>query len=262
MTTLTLVVGVSSCRGVPGAEEFPAPGPSDPIVVPAESAAPESSEQPRPAAASHSVSSTGCPEGMVLLPGGRFEVGTENPNERWHEPLRVADVSSFCMDIWEYPNTRGNYPLVNVSWTVADQLCRSEGKRLCTGDEWERACRGSDRRTYAYGNVRDPERCNTPLPFEGPRKGQHLPLARAGDHERCATPEGVQDLNGNISEWVSDIWVLEEDGLPPREEYFVRGGTMWRQTFYGQDCTSKHHHPPENHGSDDGFRCCLTPEPG
>ncbi len=39
----------------------------------------------------------------------------------------------------------------------------------------------------------------------------------------------------------------------------VRGGTMWNETFYGQDCTSRHGHPRTDKYEDDGFRCCAGP---
>lgn len=92
------------------------------------------------------------------------------------------------------------------------------------------------------------------------------PVAAAGASPRCVTPEGVYDLDGNVSEWVDQPW----DGAPepfaragrvdPETWRTVRGGTMWSETFHGHDCTSAHGHIRSTfRGMDDGFRCCLSP---
>ena len=78
-------------------------------------------------------------------------------------------------------------------------------------------------------------------------------------------PDGVFDPNGNLSEWVMDDW-RSFDGNRNRwratkpNQKTLRG-TMWGETHYGQDCTSRHGHDAQKwRNLDDGFRCCLSVE--
>ncbi len=205
-----------------------------------------------------------CPDGMVLLEAGSFQLGSEERRLNAGPP-RTVPLPAFCMDRYEHPNQEGALPTVGVTWEQARDQCQQAGKRLCTSDEWERACRGAQGWPYVYGDQRDPQACNTPWEtFEG----APIPYAPAGSHPRCRSAEGVMDLNGNVSEWVQDEWHgpranFDVEGFPAEVTYrTVRGGTMWRQTFYGQDCTSAHGHPERDaHHIDDGFRCCASPIP-
>jgi eukaryotic-like serine/threonine-protein kinase len=199
---------------------------------------------------------------MVLIPGGMVTLGVSEPLAGHERALRERRLAAFCVDVYEYPNRSGVLPRADVSWQDARQACADLGKRLCGGDEWERACRGPEGWRYSYGAERDSGACNTPWEhFEG----APVPLAASGTHPGCTSPEGVVDLNGNLSEWVEDPWDgeapgFEQEGLAPDAVLrTVRGGTMWRKTFYGQDCLSAHGHPDHVVHMDDGFRCCADP---
>lgn len=200
-----------------------------------------------------------CPPDMVLIPPGPAQLGVASPR-KWQAPLREVSLPGYCIDPYEHPNQAGAPATVQVTWTEARDLCAAVGKRLCSTDEWERACRGPEGRLYSYGNTRDASACNTPIEGSGP--GQDLPPTKAGGWSRCRTPEGVYDLNGSVSEWVSDSWsgapepFNADATVDPQTWGTLRGGTMWRHTFYGQDCTSRHGHADGFHNIDDGFRCC------
>ena len=58
---------------------------------------------------------------------------------------------SFCIDRYEYPNVKGQYPWVFVSWNEAAEVCERDGKRLCSETEWTFACEGEDAWPYPYG---------------------------------------------------------------------------------------------------------------
>ena len=202
-----------------------------------------------------------CPDDMVYIKGGQITVGADGPLQKWEEDAHRVQLSSFCIDRYEYPNKKSELPLSYVTFPEARSLCLSEGKRLCTSAEWEHTCRGVERRRYSYGQYYDSRRCNTPIQGGGPGKSKP-PIAESGAHKDCRTPEGVYDLNGNLSEWVSDSW---SDFPEPFSKYkFVdpntwrtlRGGTMWSNTFYGQECSSRHGHKLNWKNHDDGFRCC------
>ena len=205
-----------------------------------------------------------CPEGMVSFSDTKTTVGSKTPARSWHTPAKDVALEAFCIDQYEYPNKKGEYPKNNVTWEEAKSLCEAEGKRLCSSAEWELACRGTEGRKYSYGNVYDRNKCNTPIDGPGPQ-GRNPPFARSGSYEDCHSPEGVYDLNGSMSEWVSDPWsdfaepFAKNVTVDPENWRELRGGTMWSHTFYGQDCTSRHGHKKTKwKNMDDGFRCCMN----
>ena len=205
-----------------------------------------------------------CPEGMVFISGGTFQSGVTTPIRPWHEESRSVVLESFCMDVYEYPNQLGELPMGRVTWNDAQAFCQQQDKRLCSSVEWERACRGKDGWQYSYGPTYQRSRCNTPITGGGPGKDPP-PIAPSGKYSQCVSPEGVYDLNGSLSEWVSDPWndfsepFNARAKVDPKTWRTLRGGTMWSNTFYGQDCTSRHGHISSWKNIDDGFRCCANP---
>ena len=189
----------------------------------------------------------------------------KHDHDRCHQEAEKVEMVAFCMDIYEFPNKKGVKPTSSVSWERALELCQQNNKTLCTSVQWERACQGLEKRRYTYGNRYNRNTCNTPIIGGGPGKSP-VPLRASGDFPDCKTPEGVFDLNGNVSEWVLDSW----EGAPEpfnkrarvtKEKWrMLRGGTMWSNTFYGQDCSSRHGHEKRRWKNiDDGFRCCSLP---
>lgn len=206
-----------------------------------------------------------CPEGTVLIQGGEYRIGLEEPFQKWHEAAKDITLENYCVDIYEFPNQKGTIPTYNVSWEEARDMCSGAKKRLCTSYEWERACRGVEKWNYSYGPHLDRTICNTPIHGSGPGNNPP-PIEPSGTYENCHSPEGVYDLNGSMSEWVSDPW--SEFAEPfnrnavsnPETWRALRGGTMWSNTFYGMDCSSRHGHRLSDwRNMDDGFRCCSDP---
>ena len=65
-----------------------------------------------------------------------------------------GNVPSFCMDRYEAPNStaEGVKPFNAVTEFEAEWFCKSISKRLCTVDEFVRACLGPDgKNTFGYG---------------------------------------------------------------------------------------------------------------
>jgi formylglycine-generating enzyme required for sulfatase activity len=116
-----------------------------------------------------------------------------------------------------------DHPATGVTFADAVAFCawasRELGRpvRLPTGDEWEAAARGADALTWPWGEVFDPDCCNT---VES-GWGWTVPV-RA--HPAGAGPGGAEQLAGNVWEWVGDP--SDEDGWR-----VVRGGcyldTAW-----------------------------------
>jgi len=167
----------------------------------------------------------------------------------------------FCIDKYEYPNKVGENPVVMKTWTEAQEICRSLGKRLCTDSEWTLACEGKQRLPYPYGRRRDAKACNIDrklpqvnqkaladprrAPAEVARLWQGEP---SGARKKCVSPYGVYDMTGNVDEWV-----VNESGKPYRSG--SKGGYWGPVRARCRPMTTAHHETFPFYQT--GFRCCA-----
>jgi hypothetical protein len=111
-------------------------------------------------------------------------------------PDDMVKVDNFCIDIYEYPNIKGELPKNYVDWYQARQYCEAIGKRLCTEDEWIRACHSSGKpgvfQRFSYGDSYIMENCNV----------QNTRPVASGAFPRCRSFYGAYDMVGNVYEWV------------------------------------------------------------
>lgn len=92
-----------------------------------------------------------------------------------------------------------DHPAPESTWQGAVAYCAWRGARLPTEAEWEAAARGTEGRTYPWGEA-------PPAPDRavfGRDRGATDPV---GSHPAGATPEGVFDLAGNEAEWTSSLF--------------------------------------------------------
>lgn len=134
------------------------------------------------------------PPNMVYLPAGPYVAGRlhDDTFSVTSEPLAERrQTDGFLIDMFEYPNLPGAVPRFDVTWDEASRLCGQVGKRLCTADEWERACKGARSLVYSYGDTYDSEYCGAGLADRRP----------TGTADGCRSEFGVYDMSGNFREW-------------------------------------------------------------
>jgi formylglycine-generating enzyme required for sulfatase activity/TolB-like protein len=157
------------------------------------------------------------PPEMVFIPAGDFTMGSTTgepetrPSHAVHlgpylidrheitiEQYRQCAAAGSCSDEddQDLPVMPGR-PVVNVSWHQAYDYCRWLNKRLPSEAEWEKAARANENHLFPWGNDIDCSRsvfaaCSLTRP-EAP-----------GSRPTGASPYGVQDMAGNVAEWVLD----------------------------------------------------------
>jgi sulfatase modifying factor 1 len=122
----------------------------------------------------------------------------------------------FCMDRYEYPNLKGAYPVILVTWHEAEALCQVRSERLCTEDEWTFACEGEQATPYPYGYERDENACVIDRAWRQyddrafANRGSDVAKNEldylwdgeaSGARPKCRSSFGVYDMTGNVDEW-------------------------------------------------------------
>jgi formylglycine-generating enzyme required for sulfatase activity len=136
-----------------------------------------------------------------------------------------------------------------VSWL--SRTGRLRGARLCSEQEWERAARGADDRSYPHGYRLDPEDANYDATYAKSPFG--MGPDEVGSHPLSRSPFGLEDLSGNAWEWTTSSF--------QEKQFVLRGGAY----FYGRRSsqTANRQVPvPTVRDATVGFRPCATPNAG
>lgn len=192
-------------------------------------------------------------EDMVYIPEGTFIRGRMNAEDGRTaivtEPLALtASTKAYFIDRFEWENQKDGHPLVNVSQERAAELCASKGKRLCTADEWERACKGPENRMYAYGDTFVPEKCGADVALDADRDDRSD--YASGSNAECKSGFGVYDLSGGPREWT---------GTTPngKDRFRVIKGGKPGEAVKGSRCAFNDERSAAVTDRSISFRCCL-----
>ena len=187
------------------------------------------------------------PTGMVLVPAGEFQMGSNDPEAYNDEqPEHTVFIDAFYIDRYEvtnaqyqqfvlanpswqkhridsvfhsgdylkewngndYPSGKANHPVASVSWYAAMAYAKWAGKRLPTEAEWEKAARsGWVGQKYLWHDGVDSSKTNYDK-----NVGDTTAVGKYPPNSY-----GLYDMTGNVWEWCLDEYNADFYSISSRE---------------------------------------------
>jgi formylglycine-generating enzyme required for sulfatase activity len=228
---------------------------------------------------------------LVWIPGGEFLRGSpegrggddERPQRKiqldgywiYKYPVTLAQYRKYCeatgkefkptwgQGMHAAPRGDDGAYAVQVGWYEAQEYAKWAAAALPTEAQWERAARGTDGREYPWGNDWAPDKCasmeETLYKFT---PGFHP----VGSYPDGASPDGVQDMAGNVWEWVADWYDYEyycnapnrnPTGPETGSHKVLRGGCNLYDERFSRTAARMVMPPHVRDWTPTGFRCIV-----
>jgi formylglycine-generating enzyme required for sulfatase activity len=222
---------------------------------------------------------------MMFVPSEPFSMGSDRYNDE--QPIHPVRLSAYYIDKYEVTNaayqrcvdagacvlpkqsrsyTRiayyGNpefdeFPVIYVDWNMAKTYCEWRGDRLPTEAEWEKAARGTDGRTYPWGESVSCDKAN----YQSNCKGD---TTQVGSYLGGVSPYGLYDMAGNVWEWTSSLFkpypYSVDDGREILNASGVRvpRGGSWNNYDFNARSSYRYRLTPDYINYNVGFRCARS----
>jgi formylglycine-generating enzyme required for sulfatase activity len=246
------------------------------------------------------VTATGFPEerqdnagvSMVLVSAGNFTMGSANYCQtgspefcRGEKPPHTVYLDAYYIDKYEVSNVLykacvdaggcsrptnssrfsnpayEQHPVVYVDWNMAVAYCGWREARLPTEAEWEKAARGTDERTYPWGEGIGCDRAN----YSGCVRDT-MPVT---SYPSGVSPYGAYNMAGNGWEWVSDWYDENYYSVSPGSnptgpsggDYHVLRGGKWNHLDGNLRTVVRFRNVTTYANEYTGFRCAVSVTP-
>ena len=225
-------------------------------------------------------------ERMLYIPAGPFLQGApahDAQARREEQPAREVQLDAFFLDrtpvtcaqfarfleasahpmpqewrAFNDPARHPERPVVFVNWHDAQAYARWAGKHLPTEAQWEKAARGPQGYTYPWGE-------EPPSAERAWYDGKPAPL-EVGRLPRGGSIYNVQDMAGNVFEWVEDWYdrayypnapALNPRGPAQGKKRVLKGGSFVHPAF-ALRCAVRGRYAPEERRANHSFRCAWS----